>query len=209
MTNNKFRARVFDVVSKHLARISKEKNSKSSPSQPLADPIIPPLTPDDTGLFPSAIVNTYVACTSPWIDLCSADPVVANVSRQVLNLEVAYANFCGVRSVLIPGPRVDGSKIKGNQGLSQYGRALQEAMAIGSRLSFLVHIPMYREPGLEDNDPETLASLIQQGEALESTTQENIDIYSTWDSWHVIRTICEYNIRLFVGESGCMAEGPV
>ncbi|KAL9943091.1 Protein arginine N-methyltransferase 5 [Verticillium nonalfalfae] len=189
VTNKNFHSRVIELAKAHLALVK-----EAGPhAQSLADPIIPPLTPKDTALFPSPVVNTYIAYTSPWIDLASTNPVIANISRQVLNLEVAYANFCGVRSVVVPGPRSDASKNGGNQGLAQYGRALQEAMTVGSRLNFLIHIPMYREPGLEEKI-DTLSVLLGE----EKKAAQAIDVYSTWDSWHVIRTICEYSLRLFV-----------
>src|SRR4029450_2938330 len=82
-----------------------------------AEPILPPLTPKDTGLFPCATVNTYTAVISPWIDLGSSNPIISSISRQVLNVEINYANFCGVRSIVIPGPRQDASSDRGNQSL--------------------------------------------------------------------------------------------
>jgi type II protein arginine methyltransferase len=195
ITNSHFQARVVELTRTHLAEVKAALDRGDAP----ADPIVPPLTPTDTSLFPSGVVSTYIAYTSPWIDLASSDPAIASISRQVLNLEVAYANFCGVRSVVIPGPRRDASRTGGNRGLAQYARAVQEALTIASRLSFMVHIPMYREPGLEE-DAETLSDLFLDAETPSSTGAE-IDIYSAWDSWHVIRTICSYDLRLFVGKS--------
>lgn len=193
MTNSHFKDRVADLAKSHLAQLGEA----GSAGQTLADPIVPPLTPEDTALYPNPVSNTYIAYASPWIDLASRNPVIASISRQVLNLEIAYASFCGVRSVVVPGPRRDGSKNGGNQGLAQYGRALQEALSVGGRLNFLVHMPMYREPGLEEAVP-TLSE--STGEGKTDGPPEEIDVYSAWDSWHVVRTICEYNLRLFVGE---------
>ncbi|CCF39359.1 protein arginine N-methyltransferase, partial [Colletotrichum higginsianum] len=186
ITNKHFHARVKDLVSQHLAKA--KQNAVS-----LADAVVPPLTPKDTSLFPSHAVTTYIAYASPWIDLASTDPVVASVSRQVLNLEIAYANFCGVRSIIVPGPRRDASRDGGNQGIAQYGRAVLEAMNIASRLNFIIHVPMYREPGLE----ETVELLSTLSEEPHPEGGREIDIYSAWDSWHSVRTICEYNMRLF------------
>lgn len=189
ITNKHFHARVKDLVSQHLAKAKKGLAS-------LADAVVPPLTPKDTSLFPSHAVTTYIAYASPWIDLASVDPAVASISRQVLNLEIAYANFCGVRSIIIPGPRRDASKNGGNQGLSQYARAVQEAMTIASRLNFIIHIPMYREPGLEES-VELLSTL---SEVPHPENSKDIDIYSAWDSWHTVRSVCEYSMRLYVGK---------
>ncbi|TDZ23481.1 Protein arginine N-methyltransferase skb1 [Colletotrichum orbiculare MAFF 240422] len=187
ITNKHFHFRVRELVSNHL--LNAEEAGAS-----LAEAVVPPLTPEDTSLFPSHAVTTYIAYASPWIDLASPDPVIASVSRQVLNLEIAYANFCGVRSIVVPGLRRDASKGPGNQGVAQYARAIQEALTIGSRLNFIVHLPMYREPDLEEA-VELLSTLssVPHGDG-----KENIDIYSAWDSWHAVRSLCEYSVRLFV-----------
>lgn len=161
-----------------------------------ADPIIPPLTPDDTGLFPSPTVNTYTAYISPWIDLCSNNPLIASISRQVLNLEINYANFCGVRSIIIAGPSRDASQNGGNQALAQYSRAVQEALTIGSALTILVHMPMYQEPTTAQ-ETETLSSLEEKTPT--SPGIKEIDLFAAWASWHHVRSICNYNLRLFVG----------
>lgn len=197
ITNNHFRDRVFELVSQHLDSLKKAgEEGTTIATASRSDPIIPPLTPKDTSLFPSAAVNTYTACISPWLDLCSTNPLIANISRQVLNIEVNYANFCGVRSIIIPGPSVDASKNGGNQGLAQYSRAVEEALTVGGRLTFLVHMPMYREPAL-DNQTKTLAVLAPA--ETPKTEKKEIDLFSAWDSWHHVRTVCSYNTRLFVG----------
>ncbi|KAM4059170.1 PRMT5 TIM barrel domain-containing protein [Hirsutella rhossiliensis] len=196
VTNNRFKSRVFKLVSDYLASLEKDGEAgTSTATSSRAEPILPPLTPEDTGLFPSSAVNTYTAYLSPWIDLCSLDPIIASISRQVLNLEINYANFCGVRSVVIAGPSCDASKDDGNQGLMQYARAVQEALAIGNCLTFLIHLPMYREP-VADGQSETLSSIKPQ--ASQETEAKEIDLFGCWDSWHHIRTVCKYNPRLFV-----------
>lgn len=163
---------------------------------PRADPIIPPLTPKDTALFPSPAVNTYIGCISPWIDLCSSDPIVANISRQVLNLEVNYASFCGVRSIIIPGPQQQYLR-NSSKATAQYSRAVCEALKIGSNLSFLVHMPMCIEADKTEDAIKTLSSLTLSQSPPPSKTSD--DIFSAWDAWHQIRTVCSYNTRLSLG----------
>jgi protein arginine N-methyltransferase 5 len=170
----------------------------TSLSQPNGqEPVVTPLTLEDTTLFPEAYTSGFVAYASPWIDLCSTSDIVASISRQVLNLEVNYANFCGVRSVIIPGPRQDAAQVGSSQGIAQYARAIQEALLIATRVNLIIHLPMYREPGLE----EKVAQLaISSGHEKKVQSAEEIDLFSSWDSWHVIRTACDYDGRLFVGE---------
>jgi type II protein arginine methyltransferase len=191
VTNRRFRQRVIDLCQSHLVELEKHKLSDDEKINPsLPGPIITTLTPDDTGLFPSTYVSAVVAYASPWTDLCSENPLVANLSRQILNLEVAYANFCGCRSIIVPGPRDDSSA----RGIAQYARAIQEVLLVASRVSIIIHLPMYREPGLEETE-EPIGG--QNGHV--NGKDAEIDIFSAWDSWHTIRSVCSYNARLFVG----------
>lgn len=191
ITNQHFRKRVIDLCQAHLKDLDERGLTELERANPsLPGPIIPTLTDEDTTLFPSSYVGALVAYSSPWIDLASENPLVANLSRQILNLEVAYANFCGVRSIVIPGPRRDHS---GKQ-ITQYARAIQEAFEVAIRVNLIIHMPMYREPGLE----ETEQVLCGQNSSVNGKEAE-IDIFSAWDSWHTIRSVCDYTPRLFVG----------
>lgn len=200
VTNSHFHQRIKDLTSQSLDDLAKSEIPSCHP-----DPIVPPLTTQDTNLFPGTYTSGLVAYASPWIDLCSRNPVVSSISRQVLNLEVAYANFCGARSIIIPGPREDECQAGSGQGVAQFARAIQEAIVIGTRLNFIVHLPMYREPGLEET-AETLSSLLPESTSpARRQAGEEIDIFSSWDSWHVVRTVCNYDARLFVGKSQAVA----
>ena len=171
----------------------------------LADPIVPPLTPDDTGLFPSQAVSTYVACVSPWIELGSKHPVIATVSRQVLNLEVAYASFCGVRTIIVPGPC--GAAVSNDRvDIAQYARAIQEALKVGGRTTMTVQLSMCPEPpDSADSDGETLGMVVQsrlsskQIEDLQGSNQ--YEFMTNWDAWNEIRSVCNYSQGLGVGKS--------
>jgi protein arginine N-methyltransferase 5 len=195
ITNTHFHQRIKELVSTCVDELEKTKIPSCHP-----DPIVPPLTIDDTTLFPSTYTSGLIAYSSPWIDLCSSNPVVSSISRQVLNLEVSYANFCGIRTVVVPGPRNDSIKVGNGQGVAQYARAIQEAMVVGSRLNFVVHLPMYREPGLEESVDLLSATPPSENEVEEGQSEEEIDIFSSWDSWHVVRSTCDYDTRLLVGE---------
>lgn len=168
---------------------------KANPSLP--GPTVPTLTNKDTSLVPSSYVLNVLAYSSPWIDLCSSDPVIASISRQALNLEVAYANFCGVRSVMIPGPRQDGD----GRAIAQYVRAVQETFEVATRVNIIIHMPMYREPGLEEK-ARLLSEELEGSEdaAKAGLKDEEVDLFGAWDTWHTIRSVCQYSTRLFVGE---------
>lgn len=194
VTSVHFLNRVVDLYKAHKQKVAELDLPESAKSnQSLPGPVVPTLTNKDTSLFPSNYVTALVAYSSPWIDLCSPDPLISSISRQALNLEVAYANFCGVRSIIIPGPRKDSS----GKEVAQYARAIQEAFLVASRVNLIIHIPMYREPGLEEVS-ETLTDKIHGKKDNDNETATEIDLFGAWDSWHTIRSICNYNIRLFV-----------
>ncbi|KAI0395678.1 protein arginine N-methyltransferase [Xylariaceae sp. FL0594] len=191
ITNAHFHERIVRLVESSLPSQDSAQQKDGAP----LDPIVTPLTLEDTTLFPDEYTSGYIAYASPWIDLASPNRIIASISRQVLNLEVNYANFCGVRSIIVPGPRRDGSQVGNGQGIAQFGRAIQEALLIGTRANLIIHLPMYREPGLE----EKVAQLSVPGEDQGmKQSGEEIDLFSSWDSWHVIRTVCDYDRRLFV-----------
>jgi len=160
----------------------------------LPGPVIPTLTDEDTSYAPNNHAGSMVAYASPWVDLCSSDSIISSLSRQVLNLELAYAGFCGVRTLIIPGPREDES----GRAVMQYARAIQEALEVANRVNIVIHLPMYREPGLEEK-AETLSSLLDNTTGTAPASFKEIDIFTTWDTWHTIRSVCSYSTRLFVG----------
>ncbi|KAI0441053.1 methyltransferase-like protein [Xylaria telfairii] len=190
ITNSRFRERIAKLVDESPAQANGKQNTASH-----IDPIVTSLTPEDTSLFPEVYTSGFVGYASPWIDLCSSNHVIASISRQVLNLEVDYANFCGVRSIVIPGPRQDSAQAGGGQGIAQYARAIQEALLIGTRVNLIIHLPMYREPGLEEKAAQLSISDDAQDK---SQSSKDIDIFTSWDSWHVIRTACNYDAKLLV-----------
>ncbi|KAI1657408.1 Skb1 methyltransferase [Daldinia decipiens] len=191
ITNENFHQRVVELVKASLSDARYNEKAGS-----ILDPVVPPLTIEDTTLFPGTYTSGLVAYSSPWIDLCSPNHVISSISRQVLNLEVSYANFCGARSIIIPGPREDSVRIGNGQGIAQYARAIQEAFSIGTRVSIIIHIPMYREPSLEERVP--LLSVLDSNADQTSVAGQEIDLFSSWDSWHIIRSVCDYDNRLFV-----------
>ena len=162
----------------------------------LPNPVVPALTNKDTSLLPSGYVGSLVAYASPWIDLGSSDPAIASISRQALNLEVAYANFCGARSIIITGPRRDGH----SREIARVSRAIQETLLVATRANIIVHMPMYREPGLEEQAKPLSSVFHKQPDENNPSSETEIELFSAWDTWHSIRSVCNYSVRLFVGK---------
>lgn len=187
-----------DLYKAHLSELEASAltaKKKTNPSLP--GPFVPTLTDEDTALGPVPYIGSLLAYASPWIDLGSSDPILASISRQVLNLEVAFANWCGARNILIPGPRNDCD----GRAVAQFARAVQEAFEIATRVNLIVHLPMYREPGLDEKAPLLSTELLGAKDSDSARVQsEEIDLFGAWDTWHTIRSACNYNARLSVGE---------
>ena len=205
ITTPHFHSRVLALLSSHLSQlrpvsVTSEKSVGALKNSP--PPIIPPLRPVDTPLSPSPTLAQLLAIASPWTDLCSPDPLIANLSRQVLNQEVAYAAFCGVGNIIVPGPKLHHRDVHGS-GITQYARAIQEALNVASYLSIQILMPMTDHPDSDAGDGVgSLAPFAREDYVEESGRQEGRrpDTFGTWDAWNVIRTVCKYSPRLFVGK---------
>ena len=125
ITTPHFHSRVLTLLSSSLSSQSAEDTTRTKNASPI---VVSPLTPADTPLTPDDTISQIIGVASSWIDLSSPDPIIADVSRQVLQLELAYAAFCGVTYALIPGPRLRGQGAA-DTGLAQYARAIVDALA--------------------------------------------------------------------------------
>ena len=198
-----FRHRVQELVTQALQDNIDEDNQASIPT-------ISPLSLPDTPLTPGDITSQLLAFVSPWIDLCSPDPLISNISRQVLYLEIAYAAFCGIEYVFIPGPKLyHGDAV--THGTPQYARAVQEALSIGSHLSIHITFPMIADP-IEEPRAEmgNLASQTRPEyiDEVDELRPQKPDMFGTWDAWNTIRTVCKYSNRLFVGKNQMLSQLP-
>ena len=203
ITTPAFHRRVQELVTQALQNHTGKEDQASIP-------IIPPLSILDTPLTPGDITSQLLAFVSPWIDLCSPDPLISNISRQVLYLEIAYAAFCGIEYVFIPGPRLYHGDAA-THGTPQYARAVQEALSIGSHLSVHIIFPMIADPIDEPNSENGNLASQTRPEYLDEVDElrpQKPDIFGTWDAWNTIRTVCKYSNRLFVGKNQMSSQLP-
>ncbi|EMD61482.1 hypothetical protein GGP41_004089 [Bipolaris sorokiniana] len=186
ITNDHFHNRVLGILNSYIQSLAE------SPAQPL--PLIPALDNFDTPLGPTDIIGQLVTFASPWIDLSSPDPLIAHLSRQVFHLEIAFAAFCGVTNVVVPGPRL----AHGQAGVSQYARSIKEALITGSYLQLHIQLPMDgKQPEPTEADVGDLARFARP-EFEPSPEAKNINSWSSWDAWNTIRSICNYHSRLSI-----------
>ena len=199
ITNNAFQSRVTLLLSNHLYGSSLPDHA-AKPT-----PIIPPLTAADTHLTPGDQVSTLLGVVSPWIDLCSPDPAIYDCSRQVLEMEVAFAAFCGLSALMLPPPKLYSS----SHGLTQYAHALRKVLEVGMFLQFSVMMPMWdgaapfleSEKSLAASARPAFTGIGEDSTVALSGSAKRPDFFGTWDAWNIIRSLCDYNSRLFVGKS--------
>ncbi|KAF2637129.1 Skb1 methyltransferase [Massarina eburnea CBS 473.64] len=192
ITNSHFQSRVLRLLNSYNEAVA-EGAAPHSPALPLVsslEDIDTPLTPHDT-------ITQLLTYTSSWIDLGSPDPVIAYLSRQVFSLEIKYAAFCGATTTVVPGPRLS----NGPDGVSQYARAIKEALPTASYMQFQVLMPMDGTTKIAE-DQEDVGDLArfarsQYSQQAESKTK-NSGPFSAWDAWNTVRSICRYHNRLSV-----------
>lgn len=198
ITNDHFHSRVLALLSDAQAG----QNETSRLARPII-PSVPALTRLDTHLSPSEITSQLLAMTSPWIDMCSPDPIISGISKQVFLMEIAYAAFCGIEYIFVQGPRLSHEDVL-TFGVPQYARAIQEALVVGSHMQVSIMLPMIDDP--EDEHNEDIGSLARftRDEYLDDAQEmksKKKDYLGTWDAWNVIRSLCKYSPRLFVGKN--------
>lgn len=196
ITNLHFQSRVLDLHKNHLQEL-RGNNDRGSPA-----PIVHSLSSLDTSLGPGETTSHTLGVISPWIDLCSPDPLVHNISRQVLELEIAFAAFCGLGHVIVTGPRLHYGQLHGD-GMMQYALAIQQALVLSNYLQIEIKLPM-----LDHTDADTCAPSDSLGYhareeflGIGEAAKRKADLFGTWDAWNIIRTVCKYNARLFVGKT--------
>lgn len=200
ITTSYFQTRVLSKLSTHLPSSSSTSSIDLTLTTNASPVEIEPLTPLDTPLTPDETTGQLIGVTSSWIDLSSPDPVIADVSRQVLKLELAYAAFCGITYVLIPGPRMHNRADDGS-GFVRYGRAILDSLALGPYMQLYVWMPLLDHSEDDSEDIGDLAAFSRQqflGRAEDQSRR--LDLFGTWEAWNTIRSICKFSSRLSIGE---------
>lgn len=202
ITTSRFHSRVLGQLSSYLSELQSpacDSSGTMATTQNTRPLLISPLSLWDSSLTPNEATSQIVGVTSTWIDLCSPDPLIADISRQVLMLEVAYAAFCGIGYLLLPGPKLHHGSLH-SEGVVHYARAIQDALNLGPYIQFHIWLRMVDNPELEVDTIGDLASLARKEYwQPDDGYLPKLDPFGTWDAWDLIRKTCRYHTRLFVG----------
>ncbi|RAH44445.1 protein arginine N-methyltransferase [Aspergillus brunneoviolaceus CBS 621.78] len=201
VTTSHFQSRVLALLSTYQGSLQPSapgSNGTMMTSDNTRPLVIPELGPADTHMTPNEAMTQLVGVTSSWIDLCSPDPLIADISRQVLMLEVNYAAFCGIGYLLIPGPKLHHNDAHSEQ-IIYYARAVQDAINVAPYIQFHIWTQMADTPDLQGDKVTDLASLARKEFVSGSVDPvSQIDPFGTWDAWDIIRRVCKYHTRLVV-----------
>lgn len=192
LTTPHFQSRILSLLS---ATFSESNDVHDGLHRNNASPVfVEPLVPADTQLTPDDSISSIIGVVSPWIDPSSPDPIIADVSRQVLLLELAYAAFCGVSYVIVPGPRQ-----KSSADVAAYGRAILEGLSQGPYMQLYMWTATHPDSSSNKEPVGDLASFARR-EYVELRQEVGFDgQLSTWQAWDTVRTICRYSTRLCLG----------
>jgi len=227
ITNEAYHARVLSQLTSHMQSLEAE-SAQGEALSSLA-PIIPPLTMSDTDLSPDDATSQLLLRTSKWIDLDSSDPIIADVSRQVLVQEINFASFCGATNIIVYGPNVVGTSTAAVETLSQaaaerndahftpernvtqFAHAIEEALSLGVFLNIQILLPMtvdsYDHRMHEVGNLEFLTRAKKTDPEKEKLLVS--DPLASWDAWNIIRSVCRYSPRLSVGKKMLFSKEPV
>ncbi|KAK5955521.1 hypothetical protein OHC33_003161 [Knufia fluminis] len=190
ITTPHFHSRVLSVLSTAFSDASTNLNEFSSRNA--APVIIDPLSPADSQLTPDESISSIIGTTSSWIDLGSPDPIIADISRQVLRLELAYAAFCGVTYVIIHGPRQNNSC-----DVAAYARAVLNGLDQGPYMQLYIWTDTHFDPANIKEQVGDLASFARREYMLSDDSNDGVGaVFQAWQAWDTIRSVCKYSTRL-------------
>lgn len=187
ITTPRFHSRVLSTLSLLFSDISRTQHGQIG--------CVEPLSPEDTQLTPDNAISSIIGVTSPWIDLSSPDPIIADISRQVLQLELAYAAFCGVSYVIVHGPRQ-----RSGPDIAAYARAILNGMDQGPYMQLFLWMDMSPSTSQHEQVGDLASFARREYTQAARLDEDNEGILQAWKAWNTVRTVCKYSTRLNIGK---------
>lgn len=125
----------------------------------------------DTALFNGNHIQHTIGLISSWIELDSYNSIINEFSFQVLYNEISYANYLGIKTFILTPP-------KNINNIQIFSSNVSNILSIFPSIHISISLPISLD---FNNDSIDL-----------------FNIYSTWETWNSIRSICDYNPNLSV-----------
>ncbi|KAJ7284936.1 shk1 kinase-binding protein 1 [Mycena rebaudengoi] len=141
---------------------------------------------------------------SDWLELDAADDWVRHDAEIALQQELAYASYLNIHTAILPPPR-------SRDYLSSYARTVNACLKNSPYMSISIRLPIYNPSVLVESrltqSPSPSAASLRPSSPAPSTPRLFIsdergaeaatgDLDGTWEMWDVIRSICDYSLRL-------------
>lgn len=145
---------------------------------------------------------------------------------QALRQEVAYASYLNIPAIILPPPR-------NRSHVASYARIVNECLKNVPYMQFSVRLPIYdpavfqhrESPSLKSHGdlsssgastpssvatspPKLVIPSASPPRSLRSSKAPEGELNATWEMWDIIRTVCDYNVRLTLSERKTFNEIP-
>ncbi|KAJ3856112.1 shk1 kinase-binding protein 1 [Lentinula lateritia] len=152
------------------------------------------------------------AIISEWLELDAEEDGIRYDAEIALQQELAYASYLNIHTAILPPPR-------NRDHISSYARIVRACLSSAPYMNLAIRLPVYDTSILEPVAPLSPSSssssfrsssapstprLVVSGSADSlnrnrlSTTSAPLEAHidAAWETWDLIRSICDYNIRL-------------
>ncbi|KAJ3874601.1 shk1 kinase-binding protein 1 [Lentinula edodes] len=150
------------------------------------------------------------AIISEWLELDAEEDGIRYDAEIALQQELAYASYLNIHTAILPPPR-------NRDHISSYARIVRACLSSAPYMNLAIRLPVYDTSILEpvvplspSSSPSSFRSssapstprLVVSGSADSlnrlSTTSAPLEAHidAAWETWDLIKSICDYNIRL-------------
>ncbi|KAJ3983947.1 shk1 kinase-binding protein 1 [Lentinula detonsa] len=153
--------------------------------------------------------KNVTAIISEWLELDAEEDGIRYDAEIALQQELAYASYLNIHTAILPAPR-------NRDHVSSYARTVRACLSSAPYMNLAIRLPVYDSSLLEPTlivSPSSSSSfqsssapstprLVVSGSAdslnepSPSSTSLEAHIDAAWETWDLIRSICDYNIRL-------------
>lgn len=162
-----------------------------------------------------SIDSSVTILLSSWLELDSSDEWIRADAERALIQELTYASYLSITHAILPPPRT-------RTGIVHYARSIAHCLSSIPSMYLSVQLPPYDptifstaklahlgevshsrtsvvagHSGGDVMEPST-PKVVVSGESASTMSQErpSNDLDATWELWDVIRSVCDFNVRL-------------
>ncbi|KAF9069256.1 PRMT5 arginine-N-methyltransferase-domain-containing protein [Rhodocollybia butyracea] len=147
---------------------------------------------------------SITAIVSEWLELDAEDDGIRYDAEIALQQELAYASYLTIHTAILPAPR-------NRNHIASYARTVRACLQKAPFMSIAIRLPVYDTTSVTEPivpvSPSSSSSSLQSSStpstprlfvsnSTDSLAPLEAHIDAAWETWDLIRSICDYNIRL-------------